>query len=363
MHQEQQPANAPQFTGAAPGGNSAQPQPGVQPGMQGGAQQGGQTAETHACSQDAGHDAAATQGGYPGTAGAQPQGMQPQGMQPQAMQPQGMQPQGMQPQGMQPQTHPTQTAPQGGPAMYMGAQPPQGHSHLLEHITGQPSSVGMMAAGATMAPMNGMQPGPNMGQPHFSHEMPGAAPYQGAPMAAQPGFAGQPGYTGQPGFAGQPGYAGQPGPVPGPATGQMYGQTPGQVFAQMPGQGFAPGYGQQPHPGSQPGYQPSGMDSKGMDSKGMENHYGELYGLINEAANGNADVNSFVRFFQSTSSDFWKGALVGTALTLLLTNDAVKSGIAKGFAGIWGIVGGKAEEMEAEEDRKAEEQMAKEQKA
>lgn len=356
MHQEQQPANVPQFMGAQPGGNGTQPQPGVQPGMQGGAQPaqvggmqqdmaGGQSSDAHACSQDAGHDAT-MQGGYPGAAGASPQGMQPQ--------------------AYPPQPQPSQAAsPQGGPAMYMGGQPPQGHAHLFEHITGQPSNVGMMAAGATMNSMNTMQPGPNMGQPHFSHEMPGAAPYQGAPMSGQPGAVGQPGYPGQP-YSGQPGYAGQPGPTPGQmygqTPGQMYGQMPGEMYSQMPGQGFDPGYGQQPHPGSQPGSQP-GNAPAGMDGKGMENRYGELYGLINEAANGNPDVNSFVRFFQSTSSDFWKGALVGTALTLLLTNDSVKSGIAKSFAGIWGMVGGKAEEMEAEEDRKAEERMAKEQKA
>ncbi len=227
--------------------------------------------------------------------------------------------------------------PQASPSMYMGGQPPQGHAHLYEHVTGALSSAGMAAAGFAQPKQQPVQQsgqasqpaqsmGPNMGQPHFSHDMPGATPYQGP--AQQPGGAQHPhppyGY----GYA--PPGPGNPGPFPG--------QAPGQSFSQFYGQA----------PGQAP------------DGKGMENRYGELYGLINEAANGNADVSSFLRFFQSTNSDFWKGALVGAGITLLLTNNTVKSTLAQGFAGVWSMMGQSAEEMEAEEDRKAEERMSKE---
>lgn len=94
---------------------------------------------------------------------------------------------------------------------------------------------------------------------------------------------------------------------------------------------------------------------------GQENRYGELYGLIRQAADGNPDVSKFLNFFQTTRSDFWKGAAIGAGLTLLLTNDAVKGVIAGGVASVMGFLGGQsAEDKEAEEDRKAEERAARE---
>lgn len=246
---------------------------------------------------------------------------------------------------------------QPGPSMYMGGQPPQGHAHLQEHVTGQPSSVGMMASQQS----GPAQPGPDMGQPHFARQIPGAPPYQGTPWSGHFPHPGQPGSYQQPGMQasgspfqgpGQVFYSGanvQGGPGPGPGNGHMPGH--------MPHSHFHPGH--QPEPGRSDDHGQGGMNSQG---KGMENRYGELYGLINQAANGNADVSGFLRFFQNTSSDFWKGALVGSALTLLVTNDAVKKVLAGSLAGIWGSVSRSAEEMEAEEDRKAEEQAAKEKK-
>ncbi|MFW5487145.1 MAG: hypothetical protein ACNI3A_01780 [Desulfovibrio sp.] len=97
-----------------------------------------------------------------------------------------------------------------------------------------------------------------------------------------------------------------------------------------------------------------------MPEERSENRYGELYGLINDAAEGNPDVSRFLNFFQTSSTDFWKGALIGAGLTLLLTNDTIKGAIAGGVSGLLGVFEKSAEEREAEEDRKAEEQAAKE---
>jgi len=185
--------------------------------------------------------------------------------------------------------------------------------------------------------------------------------------------------------------------APAPGTGQMYaGQVPGQqpMYA-SPVQGQQPMYaspvfgqqpmytgvvpGQQPaYPGPVPGYGvPSSHDGEddcgsGDDHAGASgpktaeqlkhdmNKYGQLYGMINEAAEGNPDVSKFLNFFQTSGADFWKGALVGAGLTLLLTNDVVKGAIAGGAANVFGWFSKSAEEKEAEEDRKAEARFAKE---
>lgn len=225
---------------------------------------------------------------------------------------------------------------------------PQGQAYPQSSGNSAPSQTGMAAWGYPVQPGAVAQPGPNMGQPHFSSQFPGAAPYQGAPMAGGNGVQGQ--AYGQQGA--QPGMA-QPAGFPQQPLGQAGYAHPVNQFPPQPG----PGATAHQYPGQQP-YPVQAAPSPG---RGQENRYGELYGLIQEAANGNADVSGFLRFFQSTSSDFWKGALVGTGLTLLLTSDAAKSAISKGVAGVFGLLGKSAEDMEAEEDRKAEQRAAKEQ--
>ncbi len=250
-------------------------------------------------------------------------------------------------------------ASQGGPAngtmagmmgqSYASMQPQPG-----QPATGQPQAGMMGASAPSQGGMGEAQAGPEMGQPHFSAQFPGAAPYQGAPVAGQSYVSWQ--YGMQP-EAGQYGAPQAPVSYPGyaqPMQGQYMGQQlpPNYYQGQVPPQA-ATGM-------TQPGQAFPGAAPAASAAQGMENRYGELYGLIQQAADGNPDVSSFLRFFQSTSSDFWKGALVGTGLTLLLTNDTVKSTIAKTFAGIWGAMGKSAEDREAEEDRKAEEQARKE---
>lgn len=292
----------------------------------------------------------------------------------------------------------------------------QGHAHNAEHATGIPSQVGMYGAAMDRGGMDQGtgRPGPDMGQPHYAAGIPGARPYQGAPAGGggpwvQPGNSGSSvgqaahganGAVGQQGGANgcdcgkdsNPAMAGNgiaggyapsghaPGYAPQGAMGAQgyapaghYPQNSGPQF-QQPFAPWAPQYGPYSAPG--PGFTgapygpPTGMPSaaphghhdgpSGGCIHGAANRYGELYGLIREAANGQPDVSRFLNFFQTVSSDFWKGALVGTGLTLLLTNDAVKDMLSKNLAGLWGMAGASAEEQEAEEDRKAEEQAAKE---
>jgi hypothetical protein len=71
-------------------------------------------------------------------------------------------------------------------------------------------------------------------------------------------------------------------------------------------------------------------------------------GLVNDLANGNADASRVMSFLGSLDTQFWKGALVGVAAALLLTNESVKSGIASGLSGIMGVFGKEKEEAQPE---------------
>ncbi len=261
----------------------------------------------------------------------------------------------------------------------------------MDHQTVPTSGTEGCGETATASPQYAQQPmqqptagGPVMGQPHFSAQIPGAEPFQGAPNAyaqyqPQSGF-----YTMGEKQVGQMPPPSAQAPQPQMPLGQpMYQQPIYQqpVYQQpvyqtsyqaVPGSMQPPQYTPYAQPGyvqsghfqpayGQPAPQPSAQAfSKNVLEEGGENRYGELYGLIHEAAEGNPDVSRFLNFFQSSSTDFWKGALVGVGLTLLLTNDTIKGAIAGGVSGLMGVFEKNAEDKEAEEDRKAEEEAAKE---
>ncbi|TWI75667.1 hypothetical protein LZ24_00720 [Desulfobotulus alkaliphilus] len=85
-------------------------------------------------------------------------------------------------------------------------------------------------------------------------------------------------------------------------------------------------------------------------------HYGHLYGLIRDAANGQPDISGFMNFFQTVSSDFWKGALIGTGITLLFTTDAPKAVLAKGLAGLSGAAAATDEKTSTENNTQPKEE-------
>ncbi|MCW7754077.1 hypothetical protein OOT00_08765, partial [Desulfobotulus sp. H1] len=119
----------------------------------------------------------------------------------------------------------------------------------------------------------------------------------------------------------------------GHAGGCCKGSSADPSYHAMPG--YVPPYRQQSAPfyGPPPGTAHAGPIPNPQD---MAMHYGHLYGLIRDAANGQPDISGFMNFFQTVSSDFWKGALIGTGITLLFTTDAPKSLLAKGLAGLSG---------------------------
>lgn len=69
--------------------------------------------------------------------------------------------------------------------------------------------------------------------------------------------------------------------------------------------------------------------------------------LVGDLANGNADPSRLMACLGSLDTQFWKGALVGVAATLLLTNDTVKSAIAGALSGVLGVFQPDAQEKES----------------
>jgi hypothetical protein len=167
-------------------------------------------------------------------------------------------------------------------------------------------------------------------------------------------------YTAMPGMgqdgAGQSvqyGPYGQAAQQSGPAPGGLYQFQPGLGFVPVQGgafpgmimQGQAQAY---PYAGSVLG-QPMGQGAQagmpgtpeGAEPKFDQNRLGEVYGMVNDVMNGEAEPAKLLGFLSSAGGDFWKGALVGAAAVFLLNNDAVKGAV----AGVFGsVIGGKDQE-------------------
>lgn len=131
-------------------------------------------------------------------------------------------------------------------------------------------------------------------------------PYPSAPMeTAMPAAAGA---------AGHP-YMGYP--PPGFAA---------QAMGGMPGQGAPmPGYAPGPVPGAAGAGPHAGVGQGPGPQAGMQQ-------LFDEIAQGGNGLNSLTRMLSLDDSEFWKGALVGAAAVLLLTNDQVQDALFKSGA-------------------------------
>ncbi|KIX15328.1 hypothetical protein X474_04130 [Dethiosulfatarculus sandiegensis] len=118
----------------------------------------------------------------------------------------------------------------------------------------------------------------------------------------------------------------------------------------MPGMMGGP---QPPYPGMMGGPQPShhGSDCRchehpmsGMPHAGMmgapgvdaNNQFGQVFGMVTDLMNGKADMSSMAQFLDTSDPRFWKGALVGAALALLLTSSSVKNSISGLMGGLFG---------------------------
>jgi hypothetical protein len=159
-------------------------------------------------------------------------------------------------------------------------------------------------------------------------QMPGGPPpystfgFQGQPLGTMGPQGMHPGMTGPQGMPGVGHPFAHPGPqVAGPAATPMGYHQP---------QAFGPVTGQDPH-----GCQHDAAHGPGHP-KHDAHQYGQFVGLVNELANGNADPSKVMAFLGSLDNQFWKGALVGVSITLLLTNDAIKNAIVGTLSNILG---------------------------
>lgn len=248
-------------------------------------------------------------GGYAAPQG--PQGPAAQPMQPPTFHgaPQGptVQPaQAMygQPQYGQPQDMPGgQGAPKGGPAK---GKPENGEAHSC--------NCGGSAHGAPQNEAYGAQYGPQYGA--MPWDMLAAA--FGAPFGMQ-------------GMNAAP----APGPVPPSGGPKGPGASPfGPTAYGAPGRGptgYGPMFGM-------PGFDPAAMG--GAFGPGVpqfdQRRYGQLLEIYNDIMEGKPDPAKLAGLFSGSDGYFWKGALVGAALTLLVTNQSLRSALGECFSSIFG---------------------------
>lgn len=62
----------------------------------------------------------------------------------------------------------------------------------------------------------------------------------------------------------------------------------------------------------------------------------KLLELCSDLMQGNTDPAKIMSFLSSTGTHFWKGAVVGALLALVLGNSSVKSTLADSFSGLFG---------------------------
>lgn len=156
---------------------------------------------------------------------------------------------------------------------------------------------------------NGVQGGQYQGQPGFQ----GAAPPPGgagpayAPAGMNPGIgAYYGGHGGAPGMVGVPVQGGHPGYGYGQAA--IYGGQPVHHY-------YAPPVGM-----AGPAYPPQG----GTGQRAGHARGAGVSAMVEEIANGGNGLSSLSKILDFDDKEFWKGALLGAAAVLLLTNESVQ---------------------------------------
>lgn len=209
-----------------------------------------------------------------------------------------------------------------------------------------PHHKGRPEAGAA-EPEQEHAPGSSSGEPHAGYQgtTTGQAPYQGfgptqgiagagmhhhpqADTAPPPG----PAHAGYVPGAGQAGGCASPGMGYGPSPGMVYG--PGYVYAPGPApyhHGGVAGYPGQPAYGAYPPYPP--YPPPGSPAPWAVAQPGTGHGiseLMDDALKGDVNPSKLTRYLND--GDFIKGALVGAAVVLLLTDNSLRQTLFRGTA-------------------------------
>ncbi len=74
----------------------------------------------------------------------------------------------------------------------------------------------------------------------------------------------------------------------------------------------------------------------GADPQDLDKRFGQVMELYGDFMQGKTDPAKIMNFISSSGAHFWKGALVGAAVALLLSNSSVKSAVGDAFSGILG---------------------------
>jgi hypothetical protein len=269
------------------------------------------------------------------------------------------------------------TAPQGyaaqGPSGYV-AQGPSGYAKgYFQPAPGENGQKPQAAPGAPAghvcscgdheAPQAPGSPYAAPQGPQYAPQGPQYAPQYGPPYAAPQGPQYAPQFGAQYAAPQGPQYAAPQGPQYAPQQGAQYAAPQGPQYAPGPEaaapheheegegkKGHCHGHGgheqqeQQAQPGffGFPGFGgfSGAAGSPGEDPKHLEYRYGQMIELCNDIMQGKADPSKIAAFLTSTGAHFWKGAVVGAAVTFLLTNSAVKSALGDTFSAVFGAAKG-----------------------
>ncbi len=206
-------------------------------------------------------------------------------------------------------------------------QPQMGGSMSVQGVYGQPQMGGSMSA-------QGVYGQPQMGGSMSAQGVYGQ-PQMGGSMSAQ-GVYGQPlmgGSMSAQGVYGQPQMGGSM------SAQGVYGQP--LMGSGMPAQGV---YGQPQMSGSMNPQNIQGGYSQQNEPAGDMNRFGQYLGVINDVASGRTpELPEIAQMVQQAPGDFWKGAIVGAAVGLLLTSESVRSGLGSVLGAVFSGFGGEDE--------------------
>lgn len=209
--------------------------------------------------------------------------------------------------------------------------------------SGQPSPQGQQPGVSPQANAQGQAPSPPGGQQGGFPGGPQAGMGNAGMAGPYPGFPVPGGFAGQAGFA-TPGM--HPGVAPHPAS---YGLPPGvdsywayhaqaQAAYAPPPYPYAGHYAgpyagvapqQAPWPGYGPGFEQQGGAGRMAGAGHGAGHGAGMADLVDEIANGGNGLSSLGKMLNFDDSEFWKGALLGAAAVLLLTNESVQGALFK----------------------------------
>lgn len=210
-----------------------------------------------------------------------------------------------------------------------GAEGTPAQGQMGNPAAGQASSVNPPAGGGGMGPGYGpwglgTPPGQHQGQgaqfapppPYGQGQVPPQAPYypyQPAPPGPVPAYPGAPWPYGYGHLNDPRGYALPQGPWPG----HVYPYPPPAAVPPM-GQTFHGGLGSGQGPGAAAGHGAGRRQGFGMSQ------------LVDEIAGGGSGLSSLSQMLNLDDKELWKGALIGAAAVLLLTNESVQNALFKG---------------------------------